>query len=187
MRAPACSKSASEWNAPSPLPLSTRTSRPLLTRPAAASGVSATRRSPGETSLGTATFIEPPSWALGAIAKGRRPEKRTTFRTRGPTQSGAGPAGASARPPICRLGPGALSPLGGLGARSRRPIAILVDVGRQLHPEGRSARLVRCRVYPPAVRLDDRPADREPHTHSVGFRREERLEDPLRHPRREFG
>src|SRR4029453_7151782 len=77
MRAPACSKAASAWNAPSPAPVSTSTSTPPFPRAAAASGVSATRRSPGKISLGTATFMGLPSWAHGAIASGYRSGTRS--------------------------------------------------------------------------------------------------------------
>src|SRR5262245_38179277 len=41
-------------------------------------------------------------------------------------------------------------------------------------------RLVPLRPQPPAVRLDDRTADREPHAHPLLFRREERLEQLVR-------
>src|SRR6266403_2008033 len=75
MRAPAFSKAASAWNAPSPAPVSTSTSSPLFTSAAAASGTSAMRRSPGAISRGTATFTGPRSWADGAIANGRRRER----------------------------------------------------------------------------------------------------------------
>jgi hypothetical protein len=33
--------------------------------------------------------------------------------------------------------------------------------------------------HPPAMICDDRPANRQPHTHSVGFRCKERLEDAV--------
>src|SRR2546426_9165740 len=75
MRAPAFSKAASAWNAPSPAPVSTSTSSPLFTSAAAASGTSAMRRSPGAISRGTAPFRGPRSWGEGAIANGRRREK----------------------------------------------------------------------------------------------------------------
>src|SRR5882724_9495206 len=72
MRAPAFSKAASPWNAPSPAPDWTRTSSPALARPAAASGVSATRRSPGTISLGTAIFMGSHSWAARIADEGSR-------------------------------------------------------------------------------------------------------------------
>src|SRR5262249_61085935 len=83
--------------------------------------------------------------------------------------------------------PGPLPAAAAVRARLGRPIAMLVGVRRQLHPESSSARLVRGRAYLSAVCLDDRPADREPHAHSLGFRSEERLEDLLSHLGRESG
>ncbi len=41
------------------------------------------------------------------------------------------------------------------------------------------ARRVRSDPQPPLVSFDDRPADRQPHPHTVGFRREERVEYPI--------
>src|SRR5947208_4276066 len=75
MRAPAFSKAASAWNAPSPAPVSTSTSSPLFASAAAASGPGGRRRLPGAISRGTATFTGPRSWADGAIANGWRREQ----------------------------------------------------------------------------------------------------------------
>jgi hypothetical protein len=57
MVAPASVNASSLCQAPSPAPVSTRTSRPAARSLATASGTSATRRSPGPVSFTTATFM----------------------------------------------------------------------------------------------------------------------------------
>src|SRR6185503_18693186 len=76
MRPPACSKAASAWKAPSPAVDSTRISKPRFDSAATASGMRATRRSPGTISFGTAIFMGLHSRAWAArIADDRRWEK----------------------------------------------------------------------------------------------------------------
>src|SRR5437870_8786907 len=124
MRAPAFSKAASAWNAPSPAPVSTSTSSPLFTSAAAASGTSAMRRSPGAISRGTATFTGPRSWAGGAIANGRRREKRSPGRAPALDRRDAGVKRAH----LCMAVPGMGPPSAGGARRSAVLYALAVLV-----------------------------------------------------------
>ena len=49
--------------------------------------------------------------------------------------------------------------------------------GRQDELKYRAARIIRLRPQPAAVAVDDRPADRQPHSDSTGLCGVERLED----------
>src|SRR3981081_1991506 len=55
-----------------------------------------------------------------------------------------------------------------------------VSSGRQREIKTRAARWVGPRPQAPAVRLDDRAADGQPHTGAVGLRGKERFEDLVR-------
>src|SRR6516225_3239642 len=59
-------------------------------------------------------------------------------------------------------------------------VAGLVSVCRQVKYEGRTGVDPLKHLQSPAMRLDDRAADREPHPHAVRLCRHERLEQPVR-------
>jgi hypothetical protein len=54
-----------------------------------------------------------------------------------------------------------------------------IAAGRQQYVEGRSMGLTAGHRQAPAMTFYDRPADRQPHAHAMGFRRKERIEDAI--------
>src|SRR6516164_6846872 len=66
-----------------------------------------------------------------------------------------------------------ISATGALSALGR----LVLD--RKRHTKDRAVGLVRRRRQPPAMRLDDRAADRQPHAHPVGLGRIEGLEQAV--------
>jgi hypothetical protein len=72
-----------------------------------------------------------------------------------------------------------------LGSRLQRPPLTLRAsrrpglVGTQVNPKGRASSRIVLDQEATAVGLDDRAADRQPHTEPVGFGGEERLKDPI--------